>query len=129
MRKTVRELIAEGRYQFFLDGEQLVTMMDLDNAKDTTYVSLVWGDKVVLGRRSTGGKRLSFDIPYELSLGGTVYCKSAIPGDWEFRWRKTFATYEEWTSFTGEWREVQVLSLPLGAACEWSVERIPLEGK
>jgi hypothetical protein len=129
MNRTVRELIATGHYKFVLDGEELITQLDLDEVKDTTYVSLVLHDTVILGRRATGGNRLSFDIPYELMLGGTVYCKSAIPGDWEFRWRKTFATYEEWSCFTSEWREVQVLSLPLGAACVWSVERIPLVGK
>lgn len=129
MKVTVRELVANGGYRFFLDGEELITQLDVESVQDTTYASLILHDMVILSKRATNGGRLSFDIPYELHLGGTVFCESAIPGEWEFRWKKTFATFEEWSSLTSAWRDVQVLSLPLGAACTWRVERIPLEGK
>jgi len=53
----------------------------------------------------------------------------AIPGEWEFRWRKTFGVLEEWFTLTNEWNVVDVMQLPLGTRCTWAVERIPLVGK
>lgn len=128
MRITVRELLERDTYQFLMSGVHL-TREQVERIADTSVASIVLNDVVVLSACSTGGGRLSFDIPYELHLGGTVFCESAIPGEWEFRWKKTFGVVEEWSSLTGEWQEVDVIQLPLGARCTWRVERILLEGK
>lgn len=128
MKKTVRELLEAGTYQFIMSGVHL-TWAQVERIADQTVPSIVLPNVVVLSSCTTGGGRLSFDIPYELHLGGTVYCESAIPGEWEFRWKKTFGVVEQWSSLTQEWEEVDVIQLPLGARCTWRVERIPLEGK
>lgn len=128
MKPTVRELFDTGKYKFIMSGVELPSE-SVERLLSTTVTSLVLTDTVILSVSTMGGSPLSFDIPYELMLGGTVFCRSAIPGEWEFRWRKSFGVLGEWSSLTNEWNVVDVMQLPLGARCTWDVERIPLVGK
>ena len=128
MKPTVRELFETGKYTFYMSGVELPSE-SVERLFDTAVTSLVLTDTVILSVSVMGGSPLSFDIPYELMLGGTVFCRSAIPGEWEFRWRKTFGVLEEWFTLTNEWNVVDVMQLPLGARCTWDVKRIPLVGK
>jgi hypothetical protein len=128
MKPTVRELFETGKYKFMMSGVELPSE-SVERLLTTTVTSLVLTDTVILSVSTMAGSPLSFDIPYELMLGGTVFCRSAIPGEWEFRWRKSFGVLGEWSSLTNEWNVVDVMQLPLGARCTWDVERIPLVGK